>query len=393
MKQAQIDIAGLSPADETLDELALLAQLFYRVVSLEYNVLSLKTYRLAIPPVTNIPITPCLDHEAQLHEHDAPHIACYVQDRESGTIATIVYLPSNKTFVVEEETADASAVLESIATFLRQRYRNHKVNIHKPRPGSAYVRARAVAEAHVPLELVLVGGHDKELKPHLERLNGISVLMEKASRVSSWGIRTAYAPLTAAAVFILVLVIPSSGGSIFELTHLEWVRIALLSAIGTAFLYYGLKAVQLTNTATRLAKRIREYEFIMACRTMEMGSDATLLPPPPVDSPARLRCCDELADLVASDDGMESVSALISAWVATTDWLFDKRGCEYSPSFLGVCALRLAHAERQQQGLIKELNELYDDPCDRAIVSHRKRLADLIAHLDAKCTRFKGIIK
>ena len=43
-------------------------------------------------------------------------------------------------------------------------------------------------------------------------------------------------------------------------------RYGLLSVLGAVFLYYGLKAVQLTGMSTRVWKRATEYSLILAER-------------------------------------------------------------------------------------------------------------------------------
>ena len=43
-------------------------------------VLAVKLYRITLDPAPAVPVLPCLDHEAMLHEGVAPHIAAYVQD-------------------------------------------------------------------------------------------------------------------------------------------------------------------------------------------------------------------------------------------------------------------------------------------------------------------------
>jgi hypothetical protein len=36
---------------------------------------------------------PCLDHEASLHQGIAPHFSVYVQDRTSGDLHELVFIP------------------------------------------------------------------------------------------------------------------------------------------------------------------------------------------------------------------------------------------------------------------------------------------------------------
>ena len=53
-------------------------------------ILALKLYRLARADAPDVPIIPCLDHEAMLHEHVAPHAAAYVQEKSTGDLHEIV---------------------------------------------------------------------------------------------------------------------------------------------------------------------------------------------------------------------------------------------------------------------------------------------------------------
>ena len=43
-------------------------------------------------------------------------------------------------------------------------------------------------------------------------------------------------------------------------------RYGIIGALGAAFLYYGLKAVQLTEMSNRVWKRTAEYNLILAER-------------------------------------------------------------------------------------------------------------------------------
>ena len=45
-----------------------------------------------------------------------------------------------------------------------------------------------------------------------------------------------------------------------------WLRYGIIGALGATFLYYGLKAVQLTEMSNRVWKRTAEYNLILAER-------------------------------------------------------------------------------------------------------------------------------
>ena len=106
----------------------------------------------------------------------------------------------------------------------------------------------------------------------IERLRTIGVLMEKQSRVTSWAVRTVTAPILAAAGVATYQVLGLFTARLGE-SGVSALRYAVLSALGAAFLYYGLKAVQLTGMSTRVWKRATEYGLILAERR-RLGSAA-----------------------------------------------------------------------------------------------------------------------
>jgi hypothetical protein len=89
--------------------------------------------------------------------------------------------------------------------------------------------------------------------------------MEKQSRVASWGVRTVTGPFLAAAGVGLFLLFGSLSLQIGE-AGVTWLRYTLIGLLGAWFLYYGLKAVQLTEMSNRVWKRAAEYTLILAER-------------------------------------------------------------------------------------------------------------------------------
>ena len=89
--------------------------------------------------------------------------------------------------------------------------------------------------------------------------------MEKQSRVGSWGVRTVTGPLLAAAGVQTFLALGRYEASLGDVT-ITWLRYGIIGALGAAFLYYGLKAVQLTEMSNRVWKRTAEYNLILAER-------------------------------------------------------------------------------------------------------------------------------
>lgn len=57
--------------------------------------LSVKLYRLKLDPASPLPLIPCLDHEAMLHQTVPPHAAAYAQEAASGDLHEVVFVPNN----------------------------------------------------------------------------------------------------------------------------------------------------------------------------------------------------------------------------------------------------------------------------------------------------------
>ena len=57
-------------------------------------ILAIKLYRLTLAQPPPVPVLPCLDHEAMLHEAVKPHAAAYVQERSSGDLHELLFTPS-----------------------------------------------------------------------------------------------------------------------------------------------------------------------------------------------------------------------------------------------------------------------------------------------------------
>ena len=126
-------------------------------------------------------------------------------------------------------------------------------------------RVAKACRAQVTLREVLTGDHHERTKRAIDRLQTISGLMEKESRVASWGARTVMTPFIAVAGFLSFILLgtlaPSLGSNSVTL-----LRSATVTAVGGFFLYYGLKAVHLTEMANRVWKRSAEYSLILSER-------------------------------------------------------------------------------------------------------------------------------
>jgi hypothetical protein len=236
-------------------------------------VLAIKLYRISLDEPPALPTLPCLDHEAMLHEGVAPHAAAYVQDSTSGDLHELVFVPAKKRIEIEtmstwQEQGEDSRV--RLRAHLAQRFPAYSVKVNK---GSFFRGDRRVANAcraQVTLRDVLSGSDLNATRARLDRLFTVGMLMEKESRVASWGVRTVTGPLLAAAGFVLYGVL---GYFVEELgaNGVEVLRYSLVAVLGAAFLYYGMKAVQLTGMSNRVWKRASEYNLILTERKRLAG--------------------------------------------------------------------------------------------------------------------------
>lgn len=231
-------------------------------------VLAVKLYRITLDPAPAVPLLPCLDHEAMLHERVAPHVAAYVRDASSGDIHELVFTPARRRIEVDTVSTWGENSPEShrrLLAALAQRFPGYSTRIGGPSWWRGERRVAAACRAQVTLRDVLLGTDLTSIKSGIERLQTIGALMEKQSRVASWGVRTVTGPLLATAGVGLYLVLGSLGGHLGE-TSVTALRYTLISLLGAYFLYYGLKAVQLTEMSNRVWKRTAEYNLILSER-------------------------------------------------------------------------------------------------------------------------------
>ena len=231
-------------------------------------ILALKLYRLARADAPDVPIIPCLDHEAMLHEHVAPHAAAYVQEKSTGDLHEIVFVPSARRLEIDTVSTWGEHSPEShqrLVDLLRRRLPEYRLEVRGPSRWRGERRVANACLAQVSLRDVLLSADTASVRAGIERLQAVAGLMEKQSRVGSWGVRTATGPLLAAAGAITYLVLGEFHQSLGE-TALMVLRYTIIGLLGAAFLYYGLKAVQLTEMSTRVWKRTAEYNRILAER-------------------------------------------------------------------------------------------------------------------------------
>jgi hypothetical protein len=232
------------------------------------SILAVKLYRLARTDAPDVPIIPCLDHEAMLHEHVAAHAAAYVQERASGDLHEVVFVPGARRLEVDTVSTWGEHSPESRARLIKLLSESMPAYDVRVTGLSWWRGDRRVATAclaQVSLRDVLLSNDMAAVRAAIERLQAVAGLMEKQSRVGSWGVRTATGPLLAAVGVVTYLVLGEFTASLGDVTT-TWLRYGILGALGAIFLYFGLKAVQLTEMSNRVWKRTAEYTLILAER-------------------------------------------------------------------------------------------------------------------------------
>jgi hypothetical protein len=231
------------------------------------TLLAIKLYRLQPDSPPSVPSLPCLDHEAMLHEGSTPHAAAYIQD-QSGNLHEIVFFPDEhrvEVDVVSTIGESTPASHEGLLATLRSRFPGHRIGVAGLSWLRGDLRVAKACRAQVTLRDVLAGENLDRTKAAIDRLQTISSLMEKESRVASWGARTVMTPLLAVAGVLTYQVagtfVPRLGAS-----SVAFIRSGIVGLLGAFFLYYGLKAVHLTQMANRVWKRSAEYGLILSER-------------------------------------------------------------------------------------------------------------------------------
>jgi hypothetical protein len=240
-------------------------------------VLAVKLYRMTLSPAPPIPILPCLDHEAMLHGRVAPHMAAYVQDAASGALHEAVFVCDERRIEIDTVSTWGERSPESdrrLVALLSERFPSYRIVHRGPSRWRGDQRVAEACRAQVSLRAVLLSDDLAAVSADIGRLQTVSALMEKESRVASWGVRTVTGPFLAAAGVLTVfglgtLEVPLGDAAVL------WLRYAVLGTIGAVFLYYGLKAVQLTGMANRVWKRAAEYGLIVAERNRLRQSTAS----------------------------------------------------------------------------------------------------------------------
>jgi len=229
------------------------------------HVLSIKLYRITLEDPPPTPLLPCLDHEAMLHGGIPPHMAVYLQEAASGDLHELVFIPARRRVEIDtvstwgEHSAESHRhVLQMLAGTLGE----YAVRVRGPSWWRGDRRVAAACAAQVALRDVLLAKDVGAIKVRIDRLQTVSSLMEKESRVASWGVRTITGPLLAAAGALTFYALGGFNPHLGE-TAVTALRFLLLGLLGAVFMYYGLKAVQLTGMANRVWKRSAEYNLIL----------------------------------------------------------------------------------------------------------------------------------
>jgi hypothetical protein len=242
---------------------------FFQTVAGLADILAIKLYRLRLDEAPAVPILPCLDHEAMLHAGIAPHAAAYVMD-ETRDLHEVVYTPRDRRIdldVVSTMNECTPAAHERFRASLAERFPQQEVHVAPVSWLRGDRRVAAACRAQVTLRDVLIGPDLDRTKRALDRLHIIGGLMEKESRVASWGARTIMTPFLALVGLLMLATLGAQSVA-------GWVVVAryVLTLAGAFFLYSGLKAVHLTEMANRVWKRTAEYSLILDERRRLLAS-------------------------------------------------------------------------------------------------------------------------
>lgn len=243
-------------------------QQYFDELSKIYLIRSIKVYRLNLDPVPCVPVLPCLDHEAMLHEAIPPHVAAYIEAPVSNDLHEVVFIPASAVIEIDIIATDGEHSVESHARLIQELSRCFPTYRIKEK-GPSYLRGdrrvMKACRAQVLLRDVLNSENFELLDRSIERLRTIGSLMEKESRVASWGVRTLTGPLLATTGFVIYNLLDMLTPQLGDL----WARSLQYSSVGflgVIFVYYGLRAVHLTEMANRVWKRAAEYDLIVSER-------------------------------------------------------------------------------------------------------------------------------
>ena len=269
--QAAAPAAAGAACREFLDALSAFARLH-----------AVKMYRVTVPLPEPVPLLPCLDHEAKLHEGIPPHAAAYIEDIDGGGLHEVVCVPSRRRIEVDVVSTAGEHTEASHARLverLRRGFPRHRIVIDGPSWLRGDRRVARACRARAPLREILTGCDFPSLYRAVDQLRIVSSVMEKQSRVASWSVRTVTGPLLALGGFLSYQVLDMLTGRIgpAAVQGLQYLTVGLLGAV---FLYLGLKAVHLTEVAGRIWKRSAEYQLILRDRERLASAGRTTVAEP-----------------------------------------------------------------------------------------------------------------
>ena len=253
---------------------------------------AVKLYRVDLERAVRAPRLPCLDHEAMLHGGIPPHMAVYLHLAGTDGLHELVFTPEGQRIDVDSVSTWGEYSPDShrqVLEMLAREFPQYRVRILGPSWWRGQRRVAEACRAQASLRGVLLGPDLDSLKADVDRLQMVGALMEKQSRVASWGVRTVTGPLLATGGVVtfqlLGWLVPRLGEA-----RVAGLRSLVIGALGIVFLYYGLKAVQLTDMANRIWKRAAEYSLILTERRrltqLSTGTTAEITPArrPPLET-------------------------------------------------------------------------------------------------------------
>lgn len=240
---------------------------FLDALATEHTLLAVKAYRVELSDTLQLPVIPCLDHEAHLDAHVDPHVSVYLEDSD-GDLHEVGFIPASRLVTIDEAATlghTDQETRERLEERLNALFPDARLRIRKPGILRGDARVAAIVRAQVRLIDVLKATDTRSLDWRLDQLKAIGDLMEKESRVSSWTVRTLTAPVLAAAGVISWWLVGLFDAWLTE-PQIGAIRYGFLTLLGGAFLWVGLKAVHLTEMGTRVWKRATEYRLILKAR-------------------------------------------------------------------------------------------------------------------------------
>ena len=242
---------------------------------------AVKLYRVTIDPAPSVPSIPCLDHEAMLHHTAHPHGAAYVQERAAPDLHEVVITPGQRRVEIDTVSTWTESSAESrlrLRAFMATLLPGYGIQVLGPSWWRGDRRVAEACRAHVSLRDVLFSADIDAVTTDIERLQTIGTLMEKRSRVASWAVRTVTTPILATAGVVMYQIMGLFTDRVGT-AGVSALRYAVLSMLGGVFLYYGLKAVQLTEMSNSVWKRAAEYTLIVEERRRLRSAPFSPRPP------------------------------------------------------------------------------------------------------------------